>query len=141
MPATGTMVVKSKARPRQRLHIAAQLEPDGFGNLLVTVDSEGLRADLEVITYWGDGLDGYLRRLESNRRGWVGVRRWTSLEGELAIEATHRGDAIELVVILRQCHRPDSWVLRFPFEVEPIAELPDIASAAAAMVRRAVVPV
>ena len=48
------------------------------------------------------GLTGYFAALAADWRGWTGERRWTSLEGDLTLVATHDGlGAVTLTARLR----------------------------------------
>jgi hypothetical protein len=113
---------------------ASPLNADGFGFLKVLVEAEGVRADWSALTYQGDGLDAFFHGLAADWRGWSGVRSWHAIEHGLSIEASHDGNRVELLFILRRDHYADGWQLRMPIRVAPGEALQDLARSTASVV-------
>ena len=62
---------------------------DGSEYYYVTVKSENLTATLKVYAFdpFGESCWRYFADLADNWRGWIGVKQWNSLEGELKISS------------------------------------------------------
>lgn len=50
-----------------------------------------LSCSASVYAFMGDGIDEFFRSMARDWRGWDGVRSWSSLEGELELEASSDG--------------------------------------------------
>jgi len=110
------------------------LEPDdpyAPGKFNVEVEADGMRCEREVKTFAGDRLDKFLGDLANDWRGWKGIRRWETIEHGMGIEATHRGNRVELLFIVRRDYRPDALELRLPILVAPGESLARLAKATA----------
>ena len=110
---------------------------DVFVDVMVEVDAPGLQVRSWVRTLAGDDLPGFLAGLDADFRGWQGVRRWRSLEGDLSIEARHSGRRVTLGVTVSRDHRDDTWGVTVPLEIEPGEELHQLAVGAADFFRAA----
>ncbi|GAA1261806.1 DUF6228 family protein [Oryzihumus leptocrescens] len=64
----------------------------------------------------------YFRDLADHWRGWAGVKRYRSLEGDLSLDATHDGHVI-IRAQLRNNLDPSNWVAQGEFQLEPGEEL------------------
>jgi hypothetical protein len=67
-------------------------------------------------------LPAFLADLVLRWRGWEGTLTWTSMEGEMTLDATHNGHQVTLGVTVRRphhTHEPDAWSARVVFLVEP----------------------
>jgi hypothetical protein len=63
-----------------------------------------------VTTLDGDDLDGFIRGLAADWRGWDGDRAWISLEEHMSIVATHDDIGhVRLRVTLRRSLDLDAW--------------------------------
>jgi hypothetical protein len=102
-----------------RLSFPEPRDPDGYWLLDVEVEANGLKCSHGVLTYWGDGLDEFVRTLAADWRGWDGTRRWDALENGMSIEAVHRGSRVALLFILRRDFEPDAWEIHLPMLVAP----------------------
>lgn len=107
-----------------------------FGSFNIEVEIDELRWRHSAITRGGDGVDGYLRELAEEWKGWEGIRRWDSLEHGLSIRAAHLGNAVQLAFVLRGGPYADAWKLRVPIIVEPGESLSRLAKEAAVLVGR-----
>jgi hypothetical protein len=101
----------------------------------VEIRAGGLSCDESVLTLRGDGLDTFLGTLASDWRGWEGTRTWDTLEHGMSIEATHRGNRVELVFVVRRDYESDALQVRFPVLVAPGESLSRLASASAELFR------
>ena len=81
-------------------HIGLVLEGTGRVLLVATLVGSGLSASLVVQPHYVDegysDLVRFLDELEEQWRGWDGVRRWKSLEGEFSLAARHTGSHVVL---------------------------------------------
>lgn len=73
----------------------------------VRIAAPGLEAAVEVYEHEDGetlrGLASLFEELARSWRGWQGDQRWSSLEGELTITATHDGlGTVELRALLRE---------------------------------------
>ena len=76
--------------------------PDDAGDqVLVEISRGGLTAARWVFLLDGSDLVRYFSRLSQRWRGWRDTKEWTSLEGDLEIQATHTGSHVDFVVSLR----------------------------------------
>jgi Family of unknown function (DUF6228) len=90
-----------------------------------TLRSRGVSATANVGTYMSDGLAELFAFFSSNWKGWEGIKKWGSLEGELSIEAhSDRLGHIYLAVRLRD-GAPARWTLEANLVLEAgmLAEL------------------
>ena len=69
--------------------------------MLVEISRGGLTAARWVFLLDGSDLVRYFSRLSQRWRGWHDTKEWTSLEGDLEIQATHTGAHVDFVVSLR----------------------------------------
>lgn len=90
------------------LRLAYHAQDSGFGMFGVEIRAGGLSCDESVLTLRGDGLDTFLGTLASDWRGWEGTRTWDTLEHGMSIEATHRGNRVELVFVVRRDYESDA---------------------------------
>jgi len=108
------------------------------GTLTIKVRAAGLHydagvelnSDKGVLTVDGDGLPLFLAALATDWRGWEGRRSWETIEGGLSIEATHHGNRVRLLFIVRRESELDGWEFRLPLLVAPGESLARIAAAA-----------
>ena len=106
-------------------------DADGFGGLDVIIEAEGVHAERDVLTWGGDDLDTFFESLAADWRGWDGTRTWDAVEHGMTIEASHRGNRVELLFILRRDYDQDAWELRLPIRVAPGETLQHLAEATA----------
>jgi len=94
---------------------------EDFGTLAVEVRADGLAYDESVLVYRGDGLDAFFDGLATDWRGWDGTRTWDAIEHGMTIEATHRGNRVELLLVIRRdpTHPETALEVRLPLFVEP----------------------
>jgi hypothetical protein len=102
-----------------------------FGTLAVEIRADGLTCSEGVLSMRGDGLDTFLASLAADWRGWDGTRNWDALEHGMTIEATHRGNRVELLFIVRHDYKTDAWQVRLPVLVAPGESLSRLAKSSA----------
>jgi hypothetical protein len=115
--------------------------------LPLEIRSAGLAAEGSLdLAGWGGwvvGFIAYLDDLAANWRGWTGAKVWSDDSSAVAMSATHNGmSEIHLAVKLRPfygSHDRGTWELEVVVPIEA-GRMPDIASAAGAMLARAGVP-
>ena len=88
-----------------------------------------MTCDSDVVSYGGDGFAAFFASLAHDWRGWKGTRAWNTLEHGLSINATHTGNRVELLIVLRRDDMPDAWEAHVPILVAPGESLPRLASA------------
>ena len=89
------------------------------------MQTDGLTAQHVVVHHYATGFDDLLEffdRLAEDWRGWTGERTFTSLEGDLALTATHDGH-VQLRVTLRQSAIPDGWTAEAHIRLDPGEQL------------------
>jgi Family of unknown function (DUF6228) len=64
------------------------------------------------------GRDGSAR-YAADWRGWEGTRKWAAIEDGMTIEASHHGNRVNLLFIVRHDHKPDAREARLPIVVAP----------------------
>lgn len=106
-----------------------------FGHIVAEIRADGLTCDHAALSLRGDGLALFLASLVADWTGWAGTRRWESLRGELSIEASHRGHAVELLFIAKQGEPLDAWQLRLPVHVNPGEPLSRLAAASVRVIK------
>ena len=75
------------------------------------------------------GLAKLFRSLSNDWRGWSGIKKWSSIEGEFSITCTHDGLG-HIALLIRLSHdsgNSDPWSLNAELVVE-VAQLDSIAS-------------
>ena len=109
-------------------------EPDrsgiGLDTFGIEIHGPELNCETGALTAGGDGLAGFLNDLATSWRGWDGTRRWDALELGISIEATHHGNRVELLFIVRRDYSSDAWQVRLPIFVAPGESLSRLAKAA-----------
>ncbi|GAA2856452.1 DUF6228 family protein [Paenarthrobacter ilicis] len=97
---------------------------DGTSDYLtVTADLDGLRAETEI--YDVDGfwhLLSYFEELETNWRGWDGLKEFNSLEHDFRLSAKHVGH-LRVFIELAAPDRLDPWAANGEFVLDPGEEL------------------
>jgi len=79
---------------------------------LATLRSRGATATARVGTYLSNGLAELFADFAENWKGWEGSKHWSSLEGELSLDAqADRLGHVYLTVALRDGN-PAHWTLR-----------------------------
>jgi hypothetical protein len=116
----------------QRWTVYRPIDPHGEGyvhNMLVELSDEGLTAS-GLATFEGrapENLQDFLIGLAKDWRGWPGIRPWTSMKGEMTLEASHDGQGhVTIAVTLRRAERtydPDAWSARIALTLEAGEEL------------------
>ncbi len=97
--------------------------------LVADLRSGGLTAGLPVVAFLAQGfvdLVRYFEALEADWRGFAGVRRWESLEGELVLETRHEFRNLQVRVLMRTVGPGwgnDGWQVRADLTIEPGEEL------------------
>jgi hypothetical protein len=110
-------------------------DPYGDGHvyfLRVELRDDGLSAEGRSALDGRDARDlpTFLNHLVDCWRGWDGALSWTSLEGEMTLEATHHGRFVAIAITLRRpthTREPDSWSARIVLTLEPGEELRTLA--------------
>lgn len=133
---TATFVAKDENRPAARLGDAdmslefSDPQFDGSGRLrYLQARLHGTRLDAQLTFYVYEAAElvGYFRSLDEDWRGWTGERHFASVEGDLALSATHSG-RIELSATLsgeaaRDISSHVGWTSRAIVGVEPGEQL------------------
>lgn len=111
-------------------------EPDGLGNAggsefyRVTLRENGFEASIRVHGYdpMNNGLSKFFTSLADDWRGWDGIRKWCSLEGEFELRCEHDrvGHVTTLATIDSNSHG-HGWRGQIRFDI-PAGELKEIAS-------------
>jgi hypothetical protein len=98
----------------------AERNPDGTSDyLIVTANLDGLRAGKRVYDLDGwSRLISYFEDLEAHWRGWDGLKRFDSLEGDLRLAAKHVGH-IRVFIELEAFERLDPWAAKGEFVLDP----------------------
>lgn len=97
--------------------------------LVADLRSGGLSAGLPVVAFLAQGfvdLVAFFESLEADWRGFAGVRRWESLEGELVLEARHEFRNLHVRVHLRTVGPGwgnEGWQARADLTIEPGEQL------------------
>lgn len=112
------VVVSSKSDARLELR-----QPDDPTRAVASYDVllsvSGLQARTSVYFYGDDGLSEYISTLAREWRGWSGRREWSSLEGQLTLDAEHdRLGTIELVAGLTPSAAFDRWHASAVFHID-----------------------
>lgn len=84
-------------------------------------------------------LPAFLALLVDRWRGWDGTLTWTSMEGEMTLDATHDGSHVTLGVTVRRpqlTYEPDAWSARTVFMVEPGEQLRSLSREASSVLTR-----
>ncbi|MDR6989591.1 hypothetical protein J2Y66_004108 [Paenarthrobacter nitroguajacolicus] len=109
------------------LHLRVDEEdrgPDGTAAYLtVTTDLDGLHAEKKI--YDVDGfrhLLSYFEELETNWRGWDGLKEFKSLEHDFRLSAKHIG-YLRVFIELDAFDRLDPWAANGEFVLDPGEEL------------------
>jgi hypothetical protein len=138
-----SVVLGQTASPRRCVwHRPVDEHGDGYVYFLqVDLEDEGLVAHGWSALDGRDRLDlpAFLACLVERWRGWEGTLTWTSMEGEMTLDATHHGRHVCLAVTLRRPHRtyePDAWSARVVFNLEPGEQLRNLAADAADVLTR-----
>lgn len=123
----------------QRWVVHRPTDPNGHGyvhEMLIELSDDGITASGEA-TFEGEtaeNLRDFLVGLAQDWRAWPGVRSWTSMEGQMTLEASHDGGGhVTLAVTLhspRITYAPDAWSARIVLTVEAGEELRRLADAA-----------
>jgi Family of unknown function (DUF6228) len=122
----------------ERGQVRLSYEPmdEDVGTLVVEMRAAGLTYELPVESGRGDGVAAFFLGLVDDWKGWRGVRHWETIWGELSIDATHRGQCVELLFVTRVPYRagesgdPDVEV-RLRIEVQPGEALSRLAATTA----------
>jgi len=56
--------------------------------LIAKLSTKRLQAELNVYLYMSPSIAGFFGDLATNWNGWKGIKKWSSFEGELSIEAS-----------------------------------------------------
>ena len=114
-------------RPDRLTFGDVQRGPDGVAlRMVVTVELPGLTAQREVVSHYRNGLAdlaGFFADLAEHWRGWSGTKAYSSLEGDLLLEAAHTGSHVELSFTLQDPSFHDSWSVRGKLTLDPGEEL------------------
>jgi hypothetical protein len=116
-PATGALILSREAA----------LGPPK--SLLATLRLDGLEATCRVVPSYATGfrdLADFFAAMAADWRGWPDVRRWESLEGELAIDASHRSGRVVLKIHLRSDRAGwvnDGWRVTGDVTIDPGEQL------------------
>jgi hypothetical protein len=144
MPLMNDAVVLSQAASSRRCvwHRPVDEYGDGLVYFLqVELEDDGLVAHGRSALDGPDSLDlpTFLASLVVRWQGWEGTLSWTSMEGEMTLDATHHGRRVRLAVTLRRPDRtyaPDAWSARVVFTLEPGEQLRNLATDAADVLTR-----
>jgi len=101
--------------------------------VVAELELPGLVASVRVVTNYATGfsdLVDFFGGLAADWRGWTGVRRWESIEGDLRIDALHKYGHVQLRVTLRRSRADwgnDGWSATGDLTIEPGEQLTQIA--------------
>lgn len=93
--------------------------------LTVRLELGTLRAEARVFRHYASGFDDlaeFFEWLERDWRGWDGVRTWSSLEGDLRLQASNRGQVGVLVELECPAGLPE-WSVKTQLSIEPGEQL------------------
>jgi hypothetical protein len=136
------VVAPAGSTGRWVVHRPIDLYGDGYVHtVLVELRDEPLSAR-GAVTFEGrspENLRDFLVGLEEDWQGWPAVRSWTSMEGEMMLEASHDGrSSVRIAVTLRRPERTydlDAWSARIVLTLEAGEELRQLADAATVVLR------
>ncbi|OLF16540.1 hypothetical protein BU204_16895 [Actinophytocola xanthii] len=74
-----------------------------------------------------DGIRAFFAGLARDWRGWRGVRKWDTIEHDLAIKARHTGRKIRLNFTLRPGSDRDYWIVTLEMVIPPDESLDRLA--------------
>ena len=82
------------------------VQNDGSGDYYVAqLEGESVHGARRFYLHGQTGLDSFFADLAAQWRGWSGEHRWSSLEGDVSIDASHDGlGTVSLVVTIRGEH-------------------------------------
>ena len=138
------LVVSPAGGSEARWVVSRPVDPDGDGythTVDVELSDDGItaRGPAAFSGRTPENLRDFLVALEKDWRGWRGARSWTSMEGEMTVEARHDGRGhVSLAITLRRAdlnHTPDAWSARVVVTVEAGEELRRVADAADRLLR------
>ena len=112
------------ARPVRR---ADDREPWSYDAALTV---ELTKASVSVWDY-GAGPAGFFQSLADDWKGWDGERSWSSLEGQLVIEARHDGKGLIICEVAIGSKIPPAWSLRASTTFGAGTHMEEIASSVA----------
>jgi hypothetical protein len=113
---------------------------DAYVQTARAIRASGLEAN--TIATFSDGpwdLARFFAELVDSWRGWDGKRRWTALENEMEVEATHNGARVVIGLTIRRpylTYADDAWTARIVFELEPGEQLANVARELASALSR-----
>ena len=102
--------------------------------LLAELQLQGLSAAARIVHPYATGFEDladFFQRLADDWRGWEGVRRWESLEGDLQIDASHEHGHVQLQVTLRRVRfdwENHGWTATGDLTIDPGEQLRQIAA-------------
>lgn len=103
----------------QGTQLRIEPDPGEEDHWYVALTAPALSASLRFWCSQGTGLGLYFGELAERWWGWTGERTWTTLEGDLALGATHDGTGhITLVVEMTVGWEP-AWSCSAVLELEP----------------------
>jgi hypothetical protein len=106
---------------------------------LAELRGSGLTAAASVSSYLSEGLDTFFESLAADWRGWIGERRWSSLEGEFTLRAEcDRSGHVYLEAVLHS-GAPPVWSATVNLIVEA-GQLERLASRARSFQREVITP-
>ncbi len=119
------------------VRLACDPMDDDAGTLTVEIRAGDLSCDAGVESLRGDDLDSFLASLAEDWRGWDGTRTWSSVWLGMRIHATHEGNRVRLLFVVRRDHdydeEPRGWEVRVPIHVAPGESLSRLARGARAL--------
>jgi hypothetical protein len=87
----------------------------------VTLRENGLEATINVYAFdpSDNGLSKFFAELAENWKGWKGVKKWSSLEGEFELECSHDGlGHIGTTATIYSNLYGNGWTAQIRFDIE-----------------------
>ena len=114
------MVISGNANGAQIELSEPEYENGEIEHYYVSIRENDFEANLRVYAFdpKNEGLPKFFSELALDWKGWDGIRRWASLEGEFEICCTHDGlGHVETEATLRSSPYTHSWTAQVRFEL------------------------
>jgi hypothetical protein len=96
---------------------------------MANLRSRGVSGTARVGTFMSNGLADFFAYFAENWRGWKGSKRWSSLEGELSLDAHSDSLGHVCLIVSIRDGAPANWTLRADLVLEA-GMLPNLAARA-----------
>lgn len=103
-------------------------------SLVAELQLDGLTASVIVVHHYASGfqdLADFFDQHAQDWRGWQGVREWSSLEGDLRVEARHEFGHVQLRITVRKALADwgsDGWVATGDLTIDTGEQLTGVAA-------------